>query len=109
MTAIYIHEGDTVDHIPSTDLPCGSVVVLGGIVGITTRPIAANALGSVAVTGVWDLPSAGVAAAAWVPAYWNPATGQVTADGGVAGVVRCGVFTRPVAATDPTVRVLLNR
>jgi predicted RecA/RadA family phage recombinase len=109
MTAIYIQDGDIIDHIPATDLPLGAIVVLGALVGIAHRPIPAGALGSLALEGVWDLPSAGVAAAAWASAYWNPATSQVTADGGVAGVVRCGVFVRPVAATDPTVRVLLNR
>ena len=109
MTATYIHDGDIVDHIPANDLPCGAVVVLGTLVGIAHRPIPAGALGSLALEGVWDLPSAGVAGTAWSPAFWNPTTNLVTADGGVAGVVRCGVFTRPVAATDPTVRVLLNR
>jgi predicted RecA/RadA family phage recombinase len=109
MTATYIHDGDIVDHIPANDLPCGAVVVLGALVGIAHRPIPAGALGSLALEGVWDLPSAGVAGTAWSPAFWNSATNLVTADGGVAGVVRCGVFTRPVAATDPTVRVLLNR
>jgi predicted RecA/RadA family phage recombinase len=109
MTATYIHDGDIVDHLPATDLPLGAVVVLGALVGIAHRPIPAGALGSLALEGIWDLPSAGVAAAAWAPAYLNPATNQVTADGSVGGVVRCGVFARPVTATDATVRVLLNR
>lgn len=109
MTAIYVHDGDIVDHIPATDLPIGAVVVLGALIGIAHRPIPTGALGSLALDGVWDLPNAGAVGAAWAPAFWNPATGQVTADGGVAGVVRCGVFARPVVTTDPTVRVLLNR
>lgn len=109
MPATFIQNGDIVDHIPTTDLPLGAVVVLGALVGIAHRAIPAGVLGSLALDGVWDLPSAGVASPAWAPAFWNPATDQVTADGGVAGVLRCGVFVRPVAATDPTVRVLLNR
>ena len=109
MTAICIQDGDIIDHIPATDLPLGAVVVLGSMVGIAHRPIPAGALGSLALEGVWDLPNAGVASPAWAPAFWNPATNQVTADGSVAGVLRCGVFVRPVVATDPTVRVLLNR
>lgn len=109
MTAIYIQDGDIIDHIPATDLPLGAVVVLGTLVGIAHRPIPAGALGSLALEGIWDLPNAGVASPAWTPAFWNPATSQVTADGSVAGVLRCGVFVRSVVATDPTVRVLLNR
>ncbi len=109
MPAIYIHDGDAVDHIPATDLPCGAVVVLGHLIGITPRPIPANALGGLAIEGVWDLPSAGVAGTAWAPAYWNPATNQVTSDSAVPGVLRCGVLTRDLAATDATARVLINR
>jgi len=77
MTATYIHDGDIVDHIPANDLPCGAVVVLGTLVGIAHRPIPAGALGSLALEGVWDLPSAGVAGTAWAPAFWNPATNMV--------------------------------
>jgi len=109
MPAIYLQDGDIVDHIPTTDLPLGAVVVLGALVGVSHRPIPAGALGSLALEGVWDLPSAGVASPAWAPAFWNPATNQVTSDGSVAGVLRCGVFVRPVAAADLTARVLLNR
>ena len=45
-----------------------AVVVLGALVGIAHRPIPAGALGSLALEGVWDLPSAGVAGTAWSPA-----------------------------------------
>lgn len=31
MTAIYIQDGCTVDHIPATDLPLGAVIVLGAL------------------------------------------------------------------------------
>lgn len=109
MTAIYVQDGDIVDHIPATDLPIGAVVVLGALIGIAHRPIPAGALGSLAITGVWDLPSAGVPAPAWAPAYWLPAAGQVTADGSAPGAVPLGLLVRNLAAGDAFARVLLNR
>ncbi len=109
MTAIYVQDGDIVDHIPATDLPLGAVVVLGALIGIAHRPIPAGALGSLAITGVWDLPSAGVPAPAWAPAYWLPAVGLVTADGSAPGAVPLGLLVRNLGAGDAFARVLLNR
>jgi predicted RecA/RadA family phage recombinase len=84
-------------------------VVLGSIVGIAHRPIPAGALGSLAIEGVWDLSAVSPATAAWSPAYWNPATNQITGDSTVPGAMRCGILTRDLTATDATARVLLNR
>jgi predicted RecA/RadA family phage recombinase len=110
MTAIFIQNGDALDHIPTTDLPLGAVVVQGALVGIAHRPIPAGALGSLAVEGVFELPSTpGEHAGTGAAVFWNPATNLATLDGAIIGVVRCGVLARPLAATDTTLRVLLGR
>jgi predicted RecA/RadA family phage recombinase len=109
MTAIFVQDGDIIEHIPATDLPLGAVVVLGALIGIAHRPIPAGALGSLAITGIWDLPSTGVPGPAWAPAYWLPATGQVTADGSAPGAVPLGLLVRNLGAGDAFARVLLNR
>ena len=109
MTAIYIQDGDAVDHIPATALPAGSVVVQGKLVGVSPRPIPAGAIGGLLVEGVFDLPVApGTVAPTGTQAFWNPATQQVGIDSAVVGVVYCGVTIQPVAADDLAVRVLLN-
>ena len=109
MTAIFIQDGDAIDHIPTTALPSGSVVVQGKLVGITPRPIPAGAVGALHVEGVFDLPvTAGTVAPAGTPLFWDPATNVAGIDGTVPGVVYCGVATRDVAATDTRARVLLN-
>jgi predicted RecA/RadA family phage recombinase len=111
MTAIYIQDGDIVDHIPATDLPLGAVVVLGSMIGIAHRPIPANALGSLAIEGIWDLPiSPTLVMPAWSPVWWNPAANELTdTPTAVPGCVRAGVLVRATASGEPTARVLLNR
>ena len=111
MPATYIHDGDAVEHIPATDLPCGAVVVLGSMVGIAHRPIPTNTLGSLAIDGVWDMPvSATLVMPAWSPVWWNPMAGDLTNDPALfPGCVRAGLLVRAVAPGDGTARVLLNR
>ena len=109
MTAIYIQDGDAVDHIPATALPAGSVVVQGKLVGISPRPIPAGAIGGLLVEGVFDLPvTPGTVAPTGTPVFWNPATGTAGSDGTITGVVYVGVLIQDVAADDLAVRVLLN-
>jgi predicted RecA/RadA family phage recombinase len=111
MPATYIHDGDALDHIPTTDLPCGAVVVLGSMVGIAHRPIPANALGSLAIEGIWDLPVLpGGATTVGSPVFWEPGPQMATTDPAQAHFgLRCGTLVRPLAAGDVTARVLLNR
>ncbi len=56
-------------------MAAGAVVVQGELIGVAKTPIAANALGALAVAGVFDLPKAsgdgGIAAGAEV--YWDEA------------------------------------
>lgn len=110
MTATFIQNGDIVDHIPTTDLPLGAVVVLGSMVGIAHRPISVGALGSLAITGIWDLPIPSMLSMpAWAPVWWNPASGELTNDSTILGAVRCGVLVRAATGAEPTARVLINR
>lgn len=110
MPAIFIHRGDHLDHTPATDLVVGAVVVLGELVAIATHPIPAGKLGSLALTGVFALPVApATAAVTGEPAFWLPASEQVTHDPAAPGAIRCGCFARDVVVTDPQAQVLLGR
>jgi predicted RecA/RadA family phage recombinase len=109
MTAIYIQDGDAIDHLPVAALPAGSVVVQGHLVGITPRPIPGGGIGALQVEGVFDLPIVpGPIAGIGDQVFWDPTVGVATLDGTVAGVVYCGVAVLPLAATDAIIRVLLN-
>jgi predicted RecA/RadA family phage recombinase len=109
MNAIYIQDGDAVDHLPATALPAGAVVVQGKLVGVSPRPIPAGTIGGLLVEGVFDLPIApGGTADTGTPVFWNPAANQAVLDGTLPGVAYCGVTAQPLANDDLAVRVLLN-
>lgn len=40
---------------PTADIPCGTFVILGGIVGVTTSAVAANTQGEIQIDGDYEL------------------------------------------------------
>ena len=40
---------------PTTDIPCGTFVIVGGIVGVTTSAVAANTQGEIQIDGDYEL------------------------------------------------------
>lgn len=56
MQAQFVHDGKAVDFTPIIDVPVGSIVIQGDLVGIAKRDIKAGTLGSIAVEGVFDIP-----------------------------------------------------
>ena len=57
-TATFVQDGSSIDYTPSADVAAGDVVVQNDLVGIAKQPIAANALGALAVAGVFEVPKA---------------------------------------------------
>ncbi len=114
-TAIYVHDDEAVDYTPSTAVAAGDVVVQGDLIGVAKQPIAANALGALAVEGVFDFPKAsgaGTGLAAGTKVYWNATGHVVTAsanDGATPPVafVLLGKVARAAADADTIVRVRL--
>jgi len=72
-TAIFVQNGDCIDYTPVTDTPAGTFVVQGDLVGITTRDLAANEKGSLALTGVFEVPVETVSGwSVGMKGYWSP-------------------------------------
>ena len=110
MPVNYIHEGDSIDYTPGADVAAGAVVVQNDLIGVAKRAIAANTLGSLAVSGVFDFPKAaggGTAIAAGATVYWNTAAQQATTTS--AGNKLLGKTIRAAADADSTVRVRLSQ
>ena len=109
-TATFVHNGDAIDFKPATDTPAGAVVALGELVGVTRTPIPAGALGSLAVTGVFDIAKAtgtGTAIAAGENCYWNATASQVTTV--ATGNKFLGKAIQVAGDADATVRVRLDQ
>ena len=53
--AEFVQEGSAIDYTPGSAVTAGDVVVQSDLVGIAKLDIAANALGALAVAGVFDV------------------------------------------------------
>ena len=114
-TATFIHDGKAIDYTPGSDVSAGDVVVQNNLVGIAKTPIAADALGALAVEGVFDVAKAAVEIEAGKPVYWDADGNPVTGDAGSGaatttedGNVQMGFSIAAAADTDETVRVKLQ-
>ena len=104
--ADYVQKGDVLDYTPASAVAAGDVVVIGTLVGVAPRPIAANATGSLAVEGVFALPCAtGATGAQGSAINWYATSGVAHASTGIAA----GYLAKARAAADTTVHVILNK
>lgn len=112
----YLHVGERLDHTPASALDAGEMIQLAGKgCAIATTGIAADALGSVAVSGVFNGPYVGNACNVgdnlWWDANGTPYGGS--ADGaltnlGADGDWWVGTVTAAPSANDATVQFALN-
>lgn len=106
--AVFVHDGETIDHTPVAALASGDVVVQGDLIGVAKQPIAANTPGTLAVTGVFDFTKlAGLVLAVGAILYWDDAANVAT--NVAAGNKQIGKVVMAAAAADLTVRVRLSQ
>jgi predicted RecA/RadA family phage recombinase len=55
MSAKFDKIADVIDHTPTSAVSSGDVVAVGGLIGVALEDIAANALGSLAIRGQFEL------------------------------------------------------
>jgi predicted RecA/RadA family phage recombinase len=111
-TAVFVQSGDQIDYTPGSAVAAGAVVVQGDLIGVAKQPIAANVLGALAVSGVFDFPKAtgggsGIAAGATV--YWDVADQQAKTDSETGANKLLGKTTAAAGDNDTTVRVRLSQ
>ena len=71
MQARFIHDGKAVDFFPETDIPAGTVIVEGDLVGVTKVDIPAGRLGALHVVGVYDIAKNDTAISLGSNVYWD--------------------------------------
>lgn len=101
----YYADGDKLDHTPGSAVAAGDIVVLGNLVTVAERPIAANELGAVLVKGLVTGPVAatGITGAQGSAIRWYAPSGVFDATTGVTA----GYLAAPRLAADRLVKVLL--
>lgn len=115
MQARFRHVGDSIDHTPGSDVAAGAVVVVGSMVTVATRAIAANAPGALAVRGVFEFVKVTGAFSKGAKLYWDEdgdplggtaGTGALSTDSSVGEYA--GRAAQAAAETDETVLLLLS-
>jgi predicted RecA/RadA family phage recombinase len=106
----FIHDGAAVDYIPGADVAAGDVVVQADLVGIARVGIPANTLGTLAVTGVFEVPKAtgvGTALASGTTVYWDAANQRASTTS--SGNKLLGKVVKAAADADAVVWVRLTQ
>ena len=104
--ASYVQGDCLIDYTPGSAVAAGDVVVLNDLVTVAPRPIAANALGAVAIEGVFSMPKATGAIGQGAIVYWDATAGNVTTT--ASGNKRAGKAAAAAASGDASVMVIIN-
>ncbi len=102
-SAIFRHEGNSIDYTPGSAVVAGQVVVQGSLVGIAHAAIAADALGALAIEGVFEIEKESVAFTVGEDVFWDETNSLAFAGAGV----YLGKAVKAVDAADDTVWVKL--
>ena len=111
-TAVFQHDGASIDHTPGSAVAAGDVVVQNELVGVAKLDIEANKLGALAVQGVFDFPKAtgvGTAISAGANVYWDVADVEAKEDSETGANKLIGKVVAAAGDNDATVRVRLNQ
>jgi len=106
MLAQFIHDGKAIDFLSSSDIPAGSVVIQGSLIGVTKVDIKANVLGALHVVGVYDLVKSNGAIPLGSPVYWDATVKKAVLT--VTDNTLLGVAVADAVADDEVVRIRLN-
>lgn len=106
----YGMDNGTIPYTPSGAVTAGTVVVLGDIIGIATRAIAANTRGTLSVRGIFTFAKAttsGSALTAGDTVYWDATNEVITTT--AQGNTFAGHVHEAKADSASTVDVILSR
>ena len=106
MQARFKHDGKAIDFFPVTDVPAGSVIVQGSLVGITKLDISAGRLGALHVVGVYEVVKSNVAIPLGSKVYWNDTTKLAVLD--ATGNTQLGIAVLDAAVNDAVVLVRIG-
>ena len=109
---VFIQDGAAVDYRPGANVTAGDVVVQGDLIGVAKQDIAANALGALAVEGVFDFSKAtgvGTAIAVGSIVYWDDTAKEATTSSGAGANKEVGKTIAAAGDNDTTTRVRLSQ
>ncbi|UDQ96820.1 DUF2190 family protein [Lentisphaerota bacterium WC36G] len=81
--ATFVHEDGKIDYLNSTneDVICGSIVVVGSMLGVSDGTIKVNHFGALATNRVWDVTKdTAIAVTTGDKLYYDATANQLTTD-----------------------------
>ena len=103
MKAKFVQRSDSVDFTPGKDMAAGEIVRLGNLIGVVKLPIAAGTLGSLSLTGIFDVAKTSPVSFAAGECVCCDADGKI----GKSGIL-LGTAVQPSPEQADSVRILLN-
>lgn len=110
VAAVFVGEGEFIDHTPAADLIAGQVVVQGELVAVAQRAAAAGDKAALATTGLYDFPKlvgAGEGIAVGSKVFWEEANQVARTDDASGTNKYIGKTVAAAGDDDPTVRAQL--
>ena len=105
MQARYIQRGESIDFFPDRDIAAGEIVIRNGLVGVARIPVKKGTLGSLALSGVFDVTKpVRCAFSAGAAVYWDAARQSAV----TSGDQLLGLAAESSRLNDSHVRVILN-
>ena len=106
MKATYVQLGQAIDFVPSRDVAAGEILVCNGMAGVARLPVKAGELGSLHLSGVYDVDKAPGAIGVGSKVYFDAGSGLATA--AESGNAYLGVASCNSPSGAAKVRVILN-
>ena len=107
MNAQFLHDGNTIDFIPSTAVSAGDIISQGGLVGVAKLDIDAGTQGALSLSGVYKVAKAPEIFVTGESVFWNATAGQATHT--LTGNQYLGKAVASAGETDETVSVRLEQ
>ena len=105
MQARYIQRGESIDFLPDRDIAAGEIVIRNSLVGVARIPVKKGTLGSLALSGVFDVTKpVRCAFSVGAAVYWDAARQSAV----TSGDQLLGLAAESSRVNDSHVRVILN-
>ena len=107
MEAKFIQDGKSIDIVAEAKIAAGDVVISGELIGVAKLDIPANAAGSIALEGVYEVAKGDAVFAVGAKVYFDTENRIAVAAGGEK-MVAIGVAVAAAAAAAETVLVRIG-
>lgn len=107
MEAKFIQDGKSIDIVAEAGIAAGNVVISGDLIGVAKLDIPANAVGSIALEGIYDVAKGDAVFAVGAKVYFDTENRIAVATAGEK-IVAIGVAVAAATAEAETVRVRIG-